>query len=101
MAKNRCIFGAAMLVAGIALMIYCGPMGAAAMMALYGAIASTGFSMVLGGMAAGSCRAVFARHRHCGEAAREPLERGLRPLARRRCHRLHQHFLVGRTRGST
>jgi len=40
------IVGAAMLVAGIALMIYCGPMGAA-MMALYGAIASTGFSMVL------------------------------------------------------
>ena len=40
-----------MLVAGIALMIYCGPMGAAAMMALYGAIASTGFSMVLGGIA--------------------------------------------------
>lgn len=32
-------------------MIYCGPMGAAAMMALYGAIASTGFSMVLGGIA--------------------------------------------------
>ena len=47
----KIIVGAAMLVAGIALMIYCGPMGAAAMMALYGAIASTGFSMVLGGIA--------------------------------------------------
>ncbi len=47
----KIIVGAAMLVAGIALMIYCGPMGAAAMMALYGAIASTGFSMVLDGIA--------------------------------------------------
>jgi hypothetical protein len=46
----KIIVGAAMLVAGIALMIYCVPMGAA-MMALYGAIASTGFSMVLGGIA--------------------------------------------------
>jgi len=41
----KIIVGAAMLVAGIALIIYCGPMGAAAMMALYGAIAPTGFSM--------------------------------------------------------
>jgi hypothetical protein len=46
----KIIVGAAMLVAGIALMIYCGPLGAA-MMALYGAIVSTGFSMVLGGIA--------------------------------------------------
>ena len=47
----KIIVGAAMLVAGIALMIYCGPMGAAAMMALCGAFGSTGFSMVLGGIA--------------------------------------------------
>ncbi len=47
----KIIVGAAMLVAGIALMIYCGPMGTTAMMALDGAIASTGFSMVLGGIA--------------------------------------------------
>ncbi len=47
----RIIVGSAMLVAGIALMIYRGPMGAAAMMALYGAIASTGFSILLGGIA--------------------------------------------------
>ena len=47
----KIIVGAALMVAGIALMIYAGPMGAAAMMALYGAMASTGFSMVLGGIA--------------------------------------------------
>ena len=59
----KIIVGAAMLVAGIALMIYCGPMGAAAMMALYNAIASTGFSMVLGGIAQklqGSTRPLWA-----------------------------------------
>jgi hypothetical protein len=47
----KIIVGGAMLVAGIALMIYCGPTDAAAMTALYGAIASTGFSMALGGIA--------------------------------------------------
>jgi len=45
----------AKIIVGVALMIYCGPDGAAAMMALYGAIASTGFSM------AGRHRAEAAR----------------------------------------